>query len=72
MPPALRALCDRAADVGMVHAADAQRALHLLDESPLIDWVRRAADPRVRYLPGIGLCSQALVAAIHAMGGAEA
>ncbi len=67
VPPALRTLCDRAAAVGMVHAADAQRALHLLDESPLIDWVRRAADPRVRYLPGIGLCSQALVAAIGAM-----
>lgn len=71
VPSALRALCDRAAATGMVQAADAQRALHLLDESPLIDWVRRAADPRVRYLPGIGLCSQELVAAIQTMGPGE-
>ena len=51
----------------MVDAAGALRALHLLDESPLIEWVRRAADPRVRYLPGIGLCSQELVAAIGSL-----
>ena len=60
----MRALCDRAAAQGMVRAADAQRALHLLDESPLIEWVRQARDSRVRYIPGVGLCSQELVAAI--------
>jgi predicted nuclease of restriction endonuclease-like RecB superfamily len=68
VPSGLRTLCDRAAANGMVPVADAQRALHLLDEGPLIDWVRRAADSRVHYLPGIGLCSHALVAAINAMG----
>ena len=66
VPRDVRALCDRAAATGMVDAAGALRSLHLLDESPLIEWVRRAADPRVRYLPGIGLCSQELVAAIAA------
>ncbi|MBV9849140.1 MAG: DUF790 family protein [Armatimonadetes bacterium] len=68
VPRDVRALCDRAAAQGMVDAAGALRALHLLDESPLIEWVRRAADPRVRYLPGIGLCSQELVAAIGKLG----
>ena len=67
VPRDVRALCDRAATLGMVDAAGALRALHLLDESPLIEWVRRAADPRVRYLPGIGLCSQELVAAISSL-----
>ncbi len=66
VPQDIRALCDRAAATGMVRAADAQRTLHLLDESPLIEWFRQAADPRVRYVPGIGLCSQELVAAIQA------
>ena len=66
VPQDVRALCDRAAATGMVRAADAQRTLHLLDESPLIEWVRQAADPRVRYVPGVGLCSQELVAAIQA------
>ena len=70
VPRDVRALCDRAAAQGMVDAAGALRALHLLDESPLIEWVRRAADPRVRYLPGIGLCSQEFVAAIGNLGGA--
>ncbi len=64
VPQDVRALCDRAAAQGMVRAADAQRTLHLLDESPLIEWVRQAQDPRVRYIPGVGLCSQELVAAI--------
>lgn len=64
VPRDVRALCDRAAASGMVPAAEARRTLHLLDESPLIEWIRRAADPRVRYIPGIGLCSQELVAAI--------
>lgn len=64
VPGDVRALLDRAAVQGMVRTADAQRALHLLDESPLIEWVRRAADPRVRYIPGIGLLSQDLAAAI--------
>ena len=69
LPPAIpgdfRTLCDRAASQGMVRAADARRALHLLDESPLIEWVRQAADPRVQYIPGVGLCSQEMVAAIR-------
>ena len=65
VPQDIRALCDRAASEGLVRAADARRTLHLLDESPLIEWVRQAADPRVRYVPGIGLCSQNLVAAIQ-------
>jgi len=65
VPNDVLALCDRAAASGMVRAADAQRTLHLLDESPLIEWVRQAADPRVRYIPGIGLCSQELVTAIQ-------
>ena len=65
VPADVRALCDRAATQGMVRTADAQRALHLLDESPLIEWVRQAEDPRVRYIPGVGLCSQELVAAIN-------
>ena len=69
LPPAIpgefRTLCDQAAAEGMVRAADARRVLHLLDESPLIEWVRQAADPRVRYIPGIGLCSQEMVTAIR-------
>lgn len=68
-PPALPsdflALCDRAARTGLVPAADATRALHLLDESPLIEWVRRAADPRIRYVPGIGLLSEKMVLAVQ-------
>ena len=64
IPNAVRALCDQAASTGLVRAADARRALHLLDESPLIDWLRRAEDPRVRYVPGVGLCSREMVAAI--------
>jgi hypothetical protein len=64
VPADVRALCDRAAAQGMVRAAEAQRTLHLLDESPLIEWVRQAQDARVRYIPGVGLCSQELVAAI--------
>ena len=70
VPGDVLSLCDRAASEGMVRAADARRALHLLDESPLIEWVRRAADPRVRYIPGVGLCSREMVAAIQ--GHAEA
>ncbi len=65
VPGDVRALCDQAAKSGMVRAADARRALHLLDESPLIEWIRQCEDPRVRYIPGIGLCSQELVAAIQ-------
>ncbi len=64
VPADVRALCDRAAASGLVRVGDAQRALHLLDESPLIEWVRMAADPRVRYIPGVGLCAQEVVAAI--------
>ena len=66
VPQDVRVLCDRAAATGMVRAADAQRTLHLLDESPLIEWIRQCEDPRVRYVPGVGLCSQELVAAIQA------
>jgi hypothetical protein len=67
VPPLIHSLCDRAASVGLVPVADVQRALHLIDESPLLDWVRRASDPRVRYVPGVGLCSLHLVDAIHAL-----
>lgn len=64
IPGDVRALFERAATHGLVRTADAQRALHLLDESPLIEWVRQAADPRVRFIPGVGLLSQELAAAI--------
>ncbi len=66
VPSDVRSLCDRAAAQGLVRTSDAQRTLHLLDESPLIEWMRRLDDPRVRYLPGIGLCAQELVTAITA------
>jgi len=61
VPADVRALCDRAAREGLVRAGDARKALHLLDESPLIDWVRQCGDARVRYVPGVGLCSNDLV-----------
>jgi predicted nuclease of restriction endonuclease-like RecB superfamily len=61
VPADVRALCDRAAREGLVRAADARRTLHLLDESPLIAWVRQCEDPRVRYVPGVGLCSREMV-----------
>jgi len=61
VPADVRALCDRAAREGLVRAADARRTLHLLDESPLIAWVRLCEDPRVRYVPGVGLCSREMV-----------
>lgn len=69
VPPDVLALCDRAAREGLVRAGEARRALHLLDETPLVDWVRQAADPRVRYIPGVGLCSQEMLTAIQ--GGSE-
>ena len=65
VPHDVRALCDRAANEGMVKSADIRRTLHLLDESPLIEWVRLAADPRVRYIPGVGLLSEAMVTTIR-------
>lgn len=65
VPSDVRKLCDRAAAQGMVRTADAQRALHLLNEEPLIDWLRQAQDPRVAYIPGVGLCAQELVSAIQ-------
>ena len=65
VPQDVRALCDRAATQGLVRASEAQRALHLLDEEPLIAWVREAADPRVRYIPGLGLCAESMVSAIQ-------
>ncbi len=68
VPADVRALCDRAAREGLVRAADARRTLHLLDESPLIAWVRQCEDPRVRYVPGVGLCSREMVAAIQGEG----
>ena len=68
VPQDVRALCDRAAREGLVRAADARRTLHLLDESPLIAWVHQCEDPRVRYVPGVGLCSQEMVAAIQGEG----
>ena len=51
VPGDVLALCDQAVQNGMVRAADARRVLHLLDDSPLIEWVRQCADPRVRYIP---------------------
>ena len=68
VPGDVRALCDQAARNGMVREADARRVLHLLDESPLIEWVRLCEDPRVRYIPGVGLCSQEMVTAIQGSG----
>ncbi len=68
VPADVRALCDRAAREGLVRASDARRTLHLLDESPLIAWVRQCEDPRVRYVPGVGLCSREMVAAIQGDG----
>ena len=68
VPGDVRALCDQAARNGMVREADARRVLHLLDESPLIEWVRLCEDPRVRYIPGVGLCSQEMVSAIQGSG----
>lgn len=65
VPHDVRALCDRAATQGLMRMAEAQRALHLLDEEPLIAWVRQAADPRVRYIPGLGLCAESMVSAIQ-------
>ena len=65
VPHDVLALCDRAASEGMVKAAEMRRTLHLLDESPLIEWVRLAADPRVRYIPGVGLLSEAMVTTIR-------
>ncbi len=65
VPADVLTLCDRAATEGLVRAADARRTLHLLDESPLIEWVRQCADPRVLYIPGVGLCSSAMVSAIQ-------
>ena len=65
VPHDVLALCDRAASEGMVKTADIRRTLHLLDESPLIEWVRLAADPRVRYIPGVGLLSEAMVTTIR-------
>ncbi len=65
VPQDVLTLCDRAASQGLVRAAEAQRTLHLLDEEPLIAWVRQAADPRVRYIPGLGLCAEAMVSAIQ-------
>ena len=68
VPQDVRALCDRAAREGLVRAADARRMLHLLDESPLIAWVRQCEDPRVQYVPGVGLCSREMMAAIQGDG----
>jgi predicted nuclease of restriction endonuclease-like RecB superfamily len=65
VPRDVLALCDRAASEGMIKAAEVRRTLHLLDESPLIEWMRLAADPRVRYIPGVGLCSEAMITTIR-------
>jgi hypothetical protein len=65
VPQDVLALCDRAVSEGMVKAADARRTLHLLDDSPLIEWMRLAADPRVRYIPGIGILSESMVTTIR-------
>jgi predicted nuclease of restriction endonuclease-like RecB superfamily len=65
VPQDVLALCDRAVSEGMVKAADARRTLHLLDDSPLIEWMRLAADPRVRYIPGVGILSESMVTTIR-------
>ena len=65
VPRDVLALCDRAASEGLVRTADLRRTLHLTDESPLIEWVRLAADPRVRYIPGVGLLSESMVTTIR-------
>ena len=65
VPHDVLALCDRAASEGLVRVAELRRTLHLLDESPLIEWVRLAADPRVRYIPGVGLLSESMVTTIR-------
>jgi len=65
VPHDVLALCDRAASEGLVKAAEMRRTLHLIDESPLIEWVRLAADPRVRYIPGVGLLSESMVTTIR-------
>jgi len=65
VPQDVLALCDRAASEGMVKAADARRTLHLLDDSPLIEWMRLAADPRVRFIPGVGILSESMVTTIR-------
>ena len=41
IPSDVRVLCEKAASEGMVRMAEAQRTLHLLDEGPLIEWMRR-------------------------------
>ncbi len=65
VPRDVLALCDRAASEGMIKVADLRRTLHLLDDSPLIEWVRLAADPRVRYIPGVGLFSESMITTIR-------
>lgn len=65
VPRDVLALCDRAASEGMIKVAEIRRTLHLMDESPLVEWVRLAADPRVRYIPGVGLLSESMVTTIR-------
>ena len=65
VPQDVLALCDRAANEGLVRVADARRTLHLLDDSPLIEWMRLAADPRVRFIPGVGILSESMVTTIR-------
>ncbi len=65
VPSDVLALCDRAALEGLVRVADARRTLHLLDDSPLIEWMRLAADPRVRFIPGVGILSESMVTTIR-------
>ncbi len=65
VPSDVLALCDRAASEGLVRVADARRTLHLLDDSPLIEWMRQAADPRVRFIPGVGILSESMVTTIR-------
>ena len=65
VPQDVLALCDRAASEGLVRVADARRTLHLLDDSPLIEWMRLAADPRVRFIPGVGILSESMVTTIR-------
>jgi len=65
VPQDVLALCDRAASEGLVRVADSRRTLHLLDDSPLIEWMRLAADPRVRFIPSVGILSESMVTTIR-------
>ena len=65
VPQDVLALCDRAASEGLVKAADARRTLHLLDDSPLIEWMRPCGGPACALYPGVGILSESMVTTIR-------